>query len=758
MTPEVAESLSEKALEFARNGNRADIEDLWLSLIEDLPSDPDFYFQVCEAMIKKKLRKPALELLLLAMEQMEKNEDWKLLDQVIFKITTLWPKSDPLRDYAKKALRGRYASSPELEAFLKRCKIDQDVPIDKSVRLFRRLIRLSPGRVYQHPSWGEGIVQSLDLASNKVVLDFPTEKGKVIAIEGVRKFLTYLPPNSFHARRAKDPDELVRLSKEDPVALVKVVLGGSREGLKQSAMKTMLTAGVLTPSGWTSWWTRTRQKLALDAYVDIEGSGGAHSVIRLRSKPRTVRDEVEEIFSDPESTFELRVEAFNKLEASSANEPVANDLIEQILSLLEAAFSAEASPSHSVRLQFAYLNTDLRALGDLVESEGGGIQNAEAVLAEIQDYEPILKVSPLEYQVRALQHLLERDDGESPARIGAIFARSPLRVAQLLWKRLDAPEHLELVTDSLNDLLDAPIPNPSTYFWAARSISEGSWPHLEDAFPASATVMSMLDNLGDWQDIYERTQNADHLIASAKLLTSKVKTYLASNSYRPICQAVESLPLEQAARLRKSLISNEALPEVFRSQADRQILLTRRELDDEIPEAAPDDILYCTELARAQKSRELNDIKIVQMPAVTKAIKEAREEGDLKENAGYHAAKDEQKILMQKAVQLQEALAAAQIVEPVTIDASTITFGTSFDAENKESGDVESFTILGRWEADPDNNILSIQAPMAAQFVGNAAGNDVTIEHPGGGESHYKILSISNALESGRWSIEEPAR
>ncbi|MBI3736804.1 GreA/GreB family elongation factor, partial [Candidatus Sumerlaeota bacterium] len=208
--------------------------------------------------------------------------------------------------------------------------------------------------------------------------------------------------------------------------------------------------------------------------------------------------------------------------------------------------------------------------------------------------------------------------------------------------------------------------------------------------------------------------------------------------------------------LRKTIQQHPALNETFKAAADKQLRLTRKDLETAAPAPPTEaDVHYCTGRMRAEKLRELAELNCVTIPANSREIETARQEGDLRENAGYHAAKDKQKMLMQQTLQLQQALSITRVITAQNVRTDAIGFGTTFEADNLASGKTESFTVLGRWEADPEKHILSYLAPMVQQFLGKKAGDEIVIKHPGGGETPYRILSISNALASGEWDVKE---
>jgi transcription elongation GreA/GreB family factor len=252
---------------------------------------------------------------------------------------------------------------------------------------------------------------------------------------------------------------------------------------------------------------------------------------------------------------------------------------------------------------------------------------------------------------------------------------------------------------------------------------------------------------------------------TAKLLLSRVKSQLENKHFAFLVAAAEQMDLDRARRLRRHLQNHHALSDSYRSSAERQVVLTRRELLEEqaAPPAAgqaptenPTDGLHkCTARAREEKFRELDELNSVKIPNNTREIEKARSEGDLKENAGYIYAKEQQKLLMQASLQLQQFLQTARIFDKTKVNTATVGFGTSFEALNLKRNATENYTVLGKFETDPDSNIISYQSPFMQQFIGLAEGAEVTIKHPDGGATPYRIVKITNALSGTEWDAPE---
>ena len=148
-------------------------------------------------------------------------------------------------------------------------------------------------------------------------------------------------------------------------------------------------------------------------------------------------------------------------------------------------------------------------------------------------------------------------------------------------------------------------------------------------------------------------------------------------------------------------------------------------------------------VAGAEKlRRELDELKRVKRPAVVQAIAEAREKGDLSENAEYDAAKEMQGHSEGRIAELEGKIPMLQIIDPKTLQAGErIVFGATVELEDEDSGNTKSYQIVGDDEADIKENRISISSPLARSLIGKFEGDEVTCPAPKG-LIHYAIISV----------------
>ncbi len=139
---------------------------------------------------------------------------------------------------------------------------------------------------------------------------------------------------------------------------------------------------------------------------------------------------------------------------------------------------------------------------------------------------------------------------------------------------------------------------------------------------------------------------------------------------------------------------------------------------------------------------ELHRLKTIERPAVVNAIAEARAQGDLSENAEYDAAKDKQGFIEGRILEIEGKLAAAQIIDPASLDAGgRVVFGATVEMEIESTGDIVIYQIVGDDEADLKEGKISIGSPIARALIGKEAGDVASVQAPGG-VRNYEIIEV----------------
>jgi len=137
---------------------------------------------------------------------------------------------------------------------------------------------------------------------------------------------------------------------------------------------------------------------------------------------------------------------------------------------------------------------------------------------------------------------------------------------------------------------------------------------------------------------------------------------------------------------------------------------------------------------------ELKTLKSVERPAVIRAIAEAREHGDLSENAEYHAAREKQSFIEGRIKELEGVLSLAEVIDPSKLS-GPIKFGATVTLIDEDTDEERTYQIVGETEADIENGRLNIRSPLARALIGKDEGDSVEVKTPGGRRS-YEVISV----------------
>ncbi|MGY6550151.1 MAG: transcription elongation factor GreA [Roseinatronobacter sp.] len=150
--------------------------------------------------------------------------------------------------------------------------------------------------------------------------------------------------------------------------------------------------------------------------------------------------------------------------------------------------------------------------------------------------------------------------------------------------------------------------------------------------------------------------------------------------------------------------------------------------------------LPLTKAGQSLLDAELRKLKSEDRPAVIRAIAEAREHGDLSENAEYHAAREKQSFIEGRIKELESVLSRAEVIDPARLS-GPVKFGATVTMVDEDTDEERTYQIVGEPEADLEKGLLNLKSPLARALIGKEEGDTVEVRSPGGSRN-YEILSI----------------
>ena len=144
----------------------------------------------------------------------------------------------------------------------------------------------------------------------------------------------------------------------------------------------------------------------------------------------------------------------------------------------------------------------------------------------------------------------------------------------------------------------------------------------------------------------------------------------------------------------------------------------------------------------AKLDAELKKLKSVERPQVIAAIAEAREHGDLSENAEYHAARERQSFIEGRLLELEDKISRAEVIDPQTLSGKDVKFGATVVLLDEDTDEEKTYQIVGEQEAAIEQGLLNLKSPLARALIGKEPGDSVEVRTPGGVRS-YEIRAVS---------------
>ncbi len=143
-----------------------------------------------------------------------------------------------------------------------------------------------------------------------------------------------------------------------------------------------------------------------------------------------------------------------------------------------------------------------------------------------------------------------------------------------------------------------------------------------------------------------------------------------------------------------------------------------------------------------QLQEELKHLKSIERPAIIVAIAEAREHGDLSENAEYHAARERQSFIEGRVAELEDKISRAQIIDPSKLSGDTVKFGATVTVVDEDTDEETTYQIVGEAEADVKQGRIAVTSPIARALIGKQVSDSIEVATPKGAKA-YEILKVA---------------
>lgn len=585
---------------------------------------------------------------------------------------------------------------PELQKLITAAKIS---PADAA-----KLDALQPGTVCQHKSWGLGKIAEWDLLGDRVIIDFETKSGHPMKLSFAADSLTPLPAEHILSKRFNDLPTLQQMAREKPSVLVEIALKSSGNSLQIDDLEKLLTPKVVPAADFKKWWDAAKKDLKSCRHIVVPTK---------RSEPITMRAQDEKPAALMVRDFLAARDLKGKLNAMAA---VVKDLdlfenaaeeLQPILKDISDTVKKSWKLNLKDSLQLLLQGDDLRetAKADLPADALAVHEIVRDARNQLSDAINSLSASSLSRLYRSFPKAFP--DGEWIKEALAHLTKTGGRAVAEITSVLDENDQLDVLAEYLRKAVRNRALSTDLLVWICKE-RKGLAASVFDIDLGNA-ILGALEN--------------DHVAGGPKR-TGRLHDAFAEDRAL-LGEMVADADDEELRLLARRILSTPVFDELTRRSLMGKIIKARPEMErlmEENEAARQDEALIVSWESLEAKKKELDDIITVKIPQNKRDIQIAREYGDLRENFEYKSAKQQQAVLLRMQAKYERELRHAQGTDFTNVSTAKVGIGTIVDLKDSATGEAETFTILGAWDSDPDNGIMSYLSESARALIGKAVG------------------------------------
>ncbi len=656
------------------------VESEWLARVDDSPEDISTFASVARSLVGAGETERAQMLLEILDEQIQESGDWELHLEFLRRTGDIQHSIGRLQSVILETLHHLHGDATSFDGLVqtvglaKTCR-DTKVLWDKVGRL-ESLLRFDESTVVYMTGKGVGVITEVNQGLESFQIDIDGKGQLRVGFRAASKVLEALPDEHVLARKVTEPDSLADAA---PSEILAEILESFGRPMTAADLRDALH-GFVTPQRWSTWWTAARKHPQIvaspevrNAYVWVETTEDARGALWKSFDSASTRTKIELLRRAANEDERLRERMMRTL-ARLATNALSDDP--------SAAFEI----GHGLERAGIEIEEELFSPKALVETSADPLR----LLNNIDSRAPRERLYELIRELREDWHDL--------------YARAlPSESEPKLLKKLSAPLRKEAPQEwrrAVDRCLAQPVRGPGFFTWLAERAAKDE---------------KILETVGP--RMFKKVLSS---IPQENFSTYRKRLLDQTDSGGSMAHLIALFDEREAADAEEALLRSVGLP-----RHQRDPLITTIHLKFPQLRSEEDQPIYALETSLLDKRAELRKLLEEEIPANRKAIEEAREMGDLRENFEYKSARQRHEYLSSMAAQLDGQLGRTQVLELDTVDCSEVRIGTHLDLVGDES---RTLTILGPWESSPEDGIVSYESELAQSIMGRKVGDTLEIE------------------------------
>ncbi len=701
------------------------VKEIWNKLVESCPNDLYFFFHVQKKIAKLISQDKAAMLLQDLYKRFRESGDIDTCLQIL-KMIIEYDERDPWsRREITECFREKFKDHSHLEEYVKLSALASGPrSIHEAISDFEKHIAFDAGNFVYHRSWGVGRIAKVE--GDDITIDFSKVRGHKMSLKMAVSSLTTLSREHIWVLKSIwKKDKLHDKLKTDHVWALKNIIRSFDNKLDLKKIKAEVVPSILTPSEWNSWSTQAREVLKSNPLFG--NAPDSIDTFIVRDRPISSEEKIYNQFKAEKNFFQR---------------------VQFIRDYMENA----DSDSEFFNEMFAFFTSYLRSTGPANEF----IISSYLLIRDLCAKYPVLKFSfpyPFHELFERIESLESVYEGIKDAELKRSFLTS-IRTTLAEWPdtyiRL-FPYSLSLtiihvlldngfrdkVKEMAIRIIENYRENREAFLWLVRNAQHEDW-FMSLNLPFEKiliTLVHIMDiSFKEIENHRDTTQNRkiNRQIQVLLFKEGTVETFISTADIDMITRIITLVDdvkdLDPAIKLKLRKKVTERFPDFhFYSGAEEKQVVSRG--------------LMVTGKKYEEKQRLLQHILDVDVPANSKEIAYALSLGDLRENSEYKAAKEKQDILNSTVAKLKNEIERAQIIDRHNVNSTRVSFGTRVKLSNESSKSEEEYTIMGPWESDPAQSVISYLSPFGAELMNKKIGDSLafTINER---DYAYRVLDI----------------
>jgi transcription elongation factor GreA len=708
----------------------SNVKEIWEKLLEYCPEDIDFFLHVQKRIVKYFDKEKAGSLLKDVYRECLKRNDINTGISIL-KIILEYDEDDKqARRDITECFRKKYAGHSQLEEYIRISNLSQSYRnVHEAIADFEKHIAFDKGNFVFHRTWGVGRIASVQ--GDNIVIDFAKKREHSMSLKMAVDALQTLAKNHIWVLKATwKKEKLHEKVKNDHIWALKTVIKSFNNSCDFKHIKAELSPAVLAPGEWNAWSVKAREVLKSDPSFGVNPDN--IDLFAVRDRSISMEEKLYNEFKAERSFFDRAQTIRDFVNQKDV------ELDSEYFSEMFAYFSGYLKSYNQVNEQVVASYLLVKDLVGLYPHLGAGLKmNFVEIYNSIEDKAEIffnLKDNKLREEF--LQHVKLFIPGWADVYTG-LFPRFPLASIIVNLQNEGFEDKLLLLTincfENFREYREAVV-------WLFKNAAGEEW-YKKAAIPYEKQLITLVYILDiTYRDIENRRDASENRKINKQIYTILFKEG-TFNSF------IDTADPDTIIRVYSFINDVKDLDPADKMELRSRILKKYPDFkffgDEEKKTVALG--LIVTLPKYQEKQRQLAALISEEIPANSKELEFAKSLGDLRENAEYKAALEKQTILNATMAKLSEDLERAQLFDPASVNTGKVSFGTRVVLLNRDKGVREEYTILGPWESDPGNRIISYMSPFGGAILNKTVGEQVDFSI-NDEKISYVVESISAAL------------